>query len=172
MKTIIEKVSAEVLRIIRESDCSQWGLGKMSACNRILNFLDTLQDQPVKIDIRKELASIEFMGVNDARDTETIARHFYELGRQSKEQPVRLPSQTKDEQEMQMARFLASKKETFFQLILANLIQNSAFVQMKEGINGDLSEFKAISVRAAIDAAIEGADYAITKLYPVEKKED
>ena len=73
---------------------------------------------------------------------------------------------------MQIARFLANKKETFFQLILASLIQNPAFVQMKEGINGDLSEFKAISVRAAIDAAADGADYAITKLYPVEKKED
>ena len=53
-----------------------------------LKQLDTLQEQPVKIDIRKELASIEFMGVNDARDTETIARHFYALGQQSKEQPV------------------------------------------------------------------------------------
>ena len=29
-----------------------------------------------------------------------------------------------------------------------------------------------VSVRAAIDAAIDGADYAIEKLYPVEKKED
>lgn len=49
-----------------------------------LNSLERiLQEQPVKIDIRKELASIEFMGVNDARDSETIARHFYELGRQS-----------------------------------------------------------------------------------------
>ena len=47
MNTIIEKIRAEVLRLIRESDCSQWGLGKMSACNRILNFLDTLQEQPV-----------------------------------------------------------------------------------------------------------------------------
>ncbi len=50
-----------------------------------LNSLERiLQEQPVKIDIRKELASIEFMGVNDARDSETIARHFYDLGRQSK----------------------------------------------------------------------------------------
>ena len=47
MNTIIEKIRAEVLRIIRESDCSQWGLGMMSACNRILKFLDTLQEQPV-----------------------------------------------------------------------------------------------------------------------------
>lgn len=46
MNTIIEKTRAEVLRLIRESDCSQWGLGKMSACNRILKFLDTLQEQP------------------------------------------------------------------------------------------------------------------------------
>lgn len=61
----------------------------------LLSFLSDLEKeekpmnpQPVKIDIRKELASIEFMGVNDARDTETIARHFYALGQQSKEQPV------------------------------------------------------------------------------------
>jgi len=59
---------------------------KRILCEHFLSFLDTLEEQPVEIDIRKELASIEFMGVNDARDTETIARHFYELGRQSKEQ--------------------------------------------------------------------------------------
>jgi hypothetical protein len=73
---------------------------------------------------------------------------------------------------MQVARFLANKKETFFQLILASLVQNPAFVQMREGINGDLSGFKTISVRSAIDAAADGADYAIAKLYPIEKKED
>lgn len=87
-------------------------------------------------------------------------------------QPVRLASQSKAEQEMQIARFLANKKENFFQLILANLIQNPAFVDKKEGMKGDFSYFTTISVRAAIDAAVDGADYAITKLYPVEKKED
>ena len=56
--------------------------------NEMLSKIDeekikALKEQPVKIDIRKELASIEFMGVNDARDSETIARHFYELGKQS-----------------------------------------------------------------------------------------
>lgn len=68
--------------------------------------------------------------------------------------PIRLASQTKEEQEMQIARFLANKKETFFQLILANLIQAGK------------------NPKDAVDLAIEGADYAITKLYPVEKKED
>lgn len=49
MNTIIEKIRAEVLRLIRETDGpgSQYGFGKMSACNRILNFLDTIQEQPV-----------------------------------------------------------------------------------------------------------------------------
>ena len=61
-----------------------------------------------------------------------------------------------------MARFLANKKETFFQLIIANLLQNPAIVNS----NGD------IVLKEIMDAAIDGADYAITKLYLVEKKED
>ena len=69
-------------------------------------------------------------------------------------QPVRLASQSKAEQEMQIARFLANKKENFFQLILANLIQAGK------------------NPKEAVDLAIEGADYAIVKLYPVQKKED
>ena len=68
--------------------------------------------------------------------------------------PLRLASPSKEEQEMQIARFLANKKENFFQLILANLIQAGK------------------NPKEAVDLAIEGADYAITKLYPVEKKED
>ena len=69
-------------------------------------------------------------------------------------QPIRLPSQTKEEQEMQIARFLANKKESFFQLILSNLIQAGK------------------NPKEAVDLANEGADYALTKLYPVQKKED
>ena len=69
--------------------------------------------------------------------------------------PIRMASATKEEQEMQIARFLQNKKETFFQLILANLVQ--AGTHPKE----------------AVDLADEAADYAIKKLYPVvEKKED
>ena len=59
MNTIIEKIRAEVLRLIRESDCSQWGLGKMSACNRILNFLDTIQEQPVCEDLESYAQTVE-----------------------------------------------------------------------------------------------------------------
>ena len=87
MNTIIEKIRAEVLRLIRESDCSQWGLGKMSACNRILNFLDTLQEQPVCEGLEEEIEDwIECIrdspGVGDwtMGDIFSTARHFAEWG--------------------------------------------------------------------------------------------
>ena len=61
MNTIIEKIRAEVLRLIRETDGpgSQYGYGKMSACNRILNFLDTLQEQPVCEDLESYAQRVE-----------------------------------------------------------------------------------------------------------------
>lgn len=74
--------------------------------------------------------------------------------------PIRLASQTKEEQEMQIARFLANKKETFFQLILASILQNPGASITDQNIG------------LFVDTAIKGADYAITKLYPVEKKEN
>ena len=88
-------------------------------------------------------------------------------------QPIRLTSQTKEEQEMQIARFLANKKENFFQLILANLLQNESVTanRIAEMEDGHLRTEK-VNIKAVVDLAIEGADYAITKLYPVEKKED
>lgn len=54
---IIEKIRAEVLRLIRETDGpgSQYGFGKMSACNRILNFLDTIQEHPVCDGLEEEI---------------------------------------------------------------------------------------------------------------------
>lgn len=88
--------------------------------------------------------------------------------------PIRLASATKEEQEMQIARFLANKKENFFQLILANLLQNPKIVRPLEvTIEGpDGIEHERFNIEDIVNAAIEGADYALTKLYPVEKKED
>jgi len=101
MNTIIEKIRAKVNRLkprIRKICGEEVKIPVEKVREKfdtLLSFLSDLEKeekpmnpQPVKIDIRKELASIEFMGVNDARDTETIARHFYALGQQSKEQPV------------------------------------------------------------------------------------
>lgn len=86
MNPTIEKLRALIKMQIRREELNFASLGgggqtmNIGALEWVLKQLDTLQEQPVKIDIRKELESIEFMGVNDARDTETIARHFYELG--------------------------------------------------------------------------------------------
>lgn len=67
--------------------------------------------------------------------------------------PVPKPA-TQEEKERQVALYLANEKKTYFQLILDNLIQAGTHP------------------KNAVDLAIEAADYAIEKLYPVEKKED
>ena len=67
------------------------------------------------------------------------------------------PGLTNEQKAEQVARFFTQKRESYFQLILANLIQ--AGTHPKD----------------AVDLAIEGADYAIEKLFPLptaEKKED
>lgn len=61
---------------------------------------------------------------------------------------------TEEEKNLQVARYLANEKKTYFQIILASLIQAGK------------------NTKDAVDIAIEAADYAIEKLYPVEKKED
>lgn len=66
------------------------------------------------------------------------------------------PGLTPEQKAEQVARFFTQKRESYFQLILANLIQ--AGTHPKD----------------AVDLAIEGADYAIEKLFPLptaEKKE-
>lgn len=70
-------------------------------------------------------------------------------------------------QEQQIMRAIAMKRESFFSLILGNLLQNPQFAsfipeQLAEG--GDTS----YCVKAAIDSAMDGADYAIKKLYNIK----
>lgn len=47
-------------------------------------FIDSLQQEQPDVDIREEIKKLEFMGSNDARDIEAVAKHFYELGLKSK----------------------------------------------------------------------------------------
>lgn len=64
---------------------------------------------------------------------------------------------TKEEQAAQIARFFSQKRESLFQLILANLLQNPK-------CRADLEP--------VVDAALKAADYAIEKLYPLPKEGD
>lgn len=59
---------------------------------------------------------------------------------------------TEEEKKQQVLRFLAQKRESYIQLILANLIRAGN-----------------TSVSFAVDLAIEGADYLMSKMYIEEK---
>lgn len=66
---------------------------------------------------------------------------------------------TNEQKAEQIARFFSQKREQYFSLILAAAIRSGRNTNLKE----------------CIDASLEGADYAIEKLYPLPKhdrKED
>ena len=69
---------------------------------------------------------------------------------------------TEEEKNLQVARYLANEKKTYFQLILSNLIHNAHYNA------ASLTD----ELKHTINASLDGADYIIEKMYPVEKKED
>ena len=81
---------------------------------------------------------------------------------------------TEEEKNLQVARYRANEKKTYFQIILANLVQNPAIVQTRKVTvkMDDGMEHHQFNITDIVDAALDGADYIIEKLYPVEKKED
>ena len=74
--------------------------------------------------------------------------------------PIRLAPQTKEEQEMQIARFFANKREQFAINILANIVKGNAFAYPKDQ---DKESFLAVT-----ELAVEMADRLLEKLYPVK----
>ena len=64
---------------------------------------------------------------------------------------------TPEQKAEQVARFFAQKRESYFQGLLFNLAHTA----------GPEADIKAI-----VDKAIEGADYALEKLFPLPKAED
>ena len=83
---------------------------------------------------------------------------------------------TPEQKAEQVARFFTQKRESYFQLILGNLLQNpeiirpiEIFVKGTDGI-----EHARFNIEDILDSAISGADYAIERLFPLptaEKKE-
>ena len=67
---------------------------------------------------------------------------------------------TDEEKAQQIARFFTQKREQFFQGILFNLVQNPT-IKWETNMN----------LRFAVDAALDAADYALEKLYPVKQEE-
>lgn len=77
--------------------------------------------------------------------------------------PIKLAQQTKEEQEMQIARFFANKREQFAINILANFVKGNAFAYPKDQ---DKDSFFGV-----VDLSVEMADRLVQKLYPVVKEE-
>lgn len=81
---------------------------------------------------------------------------------------------TAEEKERQVAIYLANEKKTYFQILLANLAQNPSIAHPTNvTVSGtDCTQHERFNITDIVDAALDGADYIIGKMYPVEKKED
>ena len=77
---------------------------------------------------------------------------------------------TEEEKKQQVLRFLAQKRESYIQLILANLLQNES-VCTDRYLESEIGKLNTIQfdVKAIVDTAIEGADYLMSKMYTEEK---
>ena len=77
------------------------------------------------------------------------------------------PVRTPDAKE-QILRAIAMKRESFFQLILANLLQNEMVTRTNYLVNQDgKAEKQPFDVNDVVDIALRGADHAIELLYPI-----
>ena len=72
------------------------------------------------------------------------------------------PGLTPEQKAEQVARFFTQKRQEIFNGLLFNLAHGAA------------QTFNDFDIKAVVDKALEGADYAIEKLFPLptEKKED
>lgn len=76
----------------------------------------------------------------------------------------------KEDQSQTILRAIAMKRETYFQLILSNLLRNEkATHETMVTVSGkDGSEHAKVNILDIVDTALEGADYVIEKLYPIK----
>lgn len=81
---------------------------------------------------------------------------------------------TNEQKAEQVARFFTQKRESYFQLILANLLRNENVTHetMVKVSGKDGREYHQVNILEIVDNAIEGADYAIERLFPLPKAED
>ena len=81
---------------------------------------------------------------------------------------------TNEQKAEQVARFFSQKRESYFQLILANLLRNEKVThETMVTVSGkDGKEHHQVNILEIVDTAFEGADYAIERLFPLPKAED
>ena len=83
--------------------------------------------------------------------------------------PAVKPTAT-ESKEQQILRAIAMKREAFFQLILGNLIQNPAVVNVtRVTASGDMTEHRSFNINEVVDVALAGADHAVELLYKIDQ---
>ena len=84
-------------------------------------------------------------------------------------------AQTNNEeaQRQQIIRTIAMKRESYFQLILGNLLRNEAVThETMVSISGkDGKEHRQVNIIDIVDTALEGSAYIIEKMYTANEKE-
>ena len=78
----------------------------------------------------------------------------------------------KEDQSQAILRAIAMKRETYFQLILTNLLRNEkATHETMVTVSGkDGMEHTKVNILDIVDTALEGADYVIERLYPIKQE--
>ena len=83
--------------------------------------------------------------------------------------PAVKPTAT-ESKEQQILRAIAMKRESFFQLILGNLLQNPSAVNVtRVSVSADMTEHRSFNVNEIVDVALAGADHAVELLYKVDQ---
>ena len=87
--------------------------------------------------------------------------------------PVKPVANPAEAQRQQVIRTIAMKRESYFQLILGNLLRNEAVtrpsmvtVSGKDGVRHE-----QVNILDVIDSALEGSAYIIEKMYLEDNKE-
>lgn len=91
--------------------------------------------------------------------------------------PVKLHTQSEEAQRQNVLRTIAMKRESYFTLILGNLLRNESVMAERyaETPDGKVTT-RIVGIKEVIDTALEGSAYIINKMYTAqpegeEKKE-
>lgn len=86
--------------------------------------------------------------------------------------PVKPIANSEEAKRQQVIRTIAMKRESYFQLILGNLLRNEAVMSehYQEDENGKMVTRKP-GIKEVIDTALEGSAYIIEKMYTASDQE-
>ena len=87
--------------------------------------------------------------------------------------PVKPIANSEEAKRQQVIRTIAMKRESYFQLILGNLLRNEAVTRpaMVTVSGKDGKQHEQVNILDVIDSALEGSAYIIEKMYTASDQE-